>query len=194
MHILFHRQMIRRRPQVLAEGEDVRPGIPQIAHGLCHLRLLFPQAQHQAGFSQHPGGGLLGVFQHIQSAPVTGAGVPHPAGEPLDGLQVLGENFHPGARHRRRRRQVAAEIRGQGFHRGGGVARADGRHACGVMPGAAVREVVPVHRGEHHIAQAHRRHRPGRVGRLSGIQPAAGVAGIHRAEAACAGADRTHQH
>ena len=89
---------------------------------------------------------------------------------------------------------VAGEIGRERLHRGVGRTQVDGLHAGGVVGGAAVRQVVAIHRGEHHVLQPHQRYRVGHLGRLQRIEPAVRVAGGDRAEPAGARAHRAHQH
>ena len=62
------------------------------------------------------------------------------------------------------------------------------------MAGAAIGQIVPVDRGEHHVPQLHQLYRTRRVVGLLGIQPAAGIAGIDGAKATGPGTDIPHQH
>ena len=75
-----------------------------------------------------------------------------------------------------------------------GRALLDRADAVRVVLRAAVRQVVAIHRREHDVLEAHELDGVRDVLRLLGIEPAARVAGIHRAEAAGARAHRAHQH
>ena len=59
---------------------------------------------------------------------------------------------------------------------------------------AAVVQIVPVDRGQHDIAQGHQLDGFRGVLGFFLVQPAVRVAGVHRAETAGAGADRSHEH
>jgi hypothetical protein len=132
--------------------------------------------------------------QHVQGLAIAGAGVAHPAGQALHGLNVLGEHLEAGVDHLLDGRRLAVEVRGQRLHHHLGGVGLDGADTGRVVGGAAVVQVIAVHRGKHHVAQAHQLHGPGGVGRFLDVQPAARVAGVHGAEAAGAGAHRAHQH
>ena len=45
---LDHRQMIRRRPEILPHGQDLAANFAQIVHRLENLRLCLTQAKHDA--------------------------------------------------------------------------------------------------------------------------------------------------
>src|SRR5688572_15774853 len=45
---LDHRKMLRRRPEILAQREDLTTDLTQIVHGLEKFRLLFAQAEHHS--------------------------------------------------------------------------------------------------------------------------------------------------
>ncbi len=74
------------------------------------------------------------------------------------------------------------------------VARLDRANRRRIVRRAAVRQVVAIDRGQHHVFEPHELDRARHVLRLLGIEPAARIAGIDRTEAAGAGANRAHQH
>src|SRR5690606_32325918 len=81
----------------------------------------------------------------------------------------------------------------QGFQLHVGGRLADLGQPVGEVLGAAVTQVVAVHRGDHHVAQAQVGDRLGQVHRLVGIQRL-GPAMADVAERAAPGADVAHDH
>src|SRR5579863_4806573 len=66
-----HRKMIARRPQILADGENVAAHPGQIATYLQQFASLFPQPDHHAGFGHPRRVQLLCVLEQPQRAFVT---------------------------------------------------------------------------------------------------------------------------
>ena len=62
------------------------------------------------------------------------------------------------------------------------------------MRGAAVRQIIAIDGGQHHVAQLHQLDGARGVLGLLRIEPAVRVAGVDRAEAAGARAHRAHEH
>ena len=166
----------------------------QVVHRLEDLVLGLAETQHQAGLGQPIRAVTLGVRQHTQRLLVARAGIAHRMGEPTHRLDVLREDLEPGVDHGLDVGRDALEIRDQGLDRGLRHQVLDGPHRGGEMRRAAVRQVVAVDGGQHDIAQTHQLHGARGVARLLGVEPAAWVAGVHRAETAGTGADLAHQH
>ena len=119
--------------------------------------------------------------------PVDGAGADR-AVQSWHRLDVVGEDVGSGGEHNLQSFCGAAEVGRQDLH---GASRNSGLHCADYrreMGGAAVGKIVPVHRSDHDVGQAHPFHCLGQVGRLFGVH-AAGRAGHHGAEAA---APRAH--
>ncbi len=87
-----HRQMVRCRPQVLAQRDDVHVRGAQVVEGLDDFRVALAEAEHEAALGQHIGAMLLGVRQHGQRLFIAGARVAHRMRQASHGLQVLREH------------------------------------------------------------------------------------------------------
>ena len=174
--------------QVLAEGEDVHADGAQVIHGFQDFLIGLAQAQHQAGLGDDRGAMALGVLQHPQGLLVTGARITHLIGQAFDRLDVLREDLQAGVHHACDGCMVAIEVRGQGFHHHLRRIGLDRLYAGGVVGGAAVGQIVAVHRSQDDVAQGHQLHRLGSVLWFFLIQPAIRIAGVDCTEAAGAGA------
>ena len=119
---------------------------------------------------------------------------PHPAVEAADGLDVVVEDLRHLVHHGAQRVVVALEVGGQHLDRGPGRQRPDRPNGRREHPGPAVGEVVAVDRGDHRVAQPHRRHGLPHAARLVPVDVAAAFAALHRAEGAGAGADVAEDH
>ena len=69
--------MLRRRLQVLAEGEDVNTGLLTRAHALGDLIVLFAETEHDGGLRDESLLGLLGVTQDGERLLVPRAWISH---------------------------------------------------------------------------------------------------------------------
>ncbi len=98
---------------------------------------------------------LLGVREHGERLLIAGARIAHGMRQPLHRLDVLREHFESRIHHGLDVAQHALEIRRQRFD--GDVRRAplDGANGAGVVPGAAIRQIVAIHRGEHDVLELH---------------------------------------
>ena len=188
-------KMIGRRPQILSQREEIDRRRAQILHRGANLRVRLAEAEHQAGLGQHrrPIGssrrrahrGSAGSRRADRAPDASGARrsrrsaqthrAPSPARCP-----------HP--------RDTPAKSGVSASTAVCGVRALDGADGRRIVRRAAVRQVVAVDRGEHDVVQAHQLDRAGDVLGLLGIEPAARIAGIDRAEAASARAHRPHQH
>ena len=75
-----------------------------------------------------------------------------------------------GVEHARDRLEIALKIRRQNLDAGFGQARAALRAPSRKVLRAAVRQIVAIHAGDDHVAQAHRRRHARDVGRLVRIE------------------------
>ena len=168
-------RVLHRGLQILADGQEIDVGDPQIVHDLHDFRLRLAQADHQAGFGEDRRVDLLHPVEQAQRLVIARAG-PDRRIQPRHGLQVVVEHVRPRRRRRVSRRPACAGSRGSG-PRSWCPAR-PARIACddgGEMRRPAVGQIVAVDRGDHHVAQAQFRHRIGDARRLVGFQaPAAG--------------------
>ncbi len=83
---------------------------------------------------------------------VAGARVAHLVRQPLDGLEILREHVETRIDDRCDVGEVAGEVRRQRFDGRPRAARFDRADAVGVMPRAAVRQVVAIDRRQHDVA------------------------------------------
>ncbi len=108
-------------------------------------------------------------------------------------FQIVIEHVGFCRRHHFERAVLAQEIRRQDLDGGGRAARADRADGLREMLGAAVGEVVAIHRGDHEMGEPQLEGRFGDVLRLIGVERA-GHAGLDVAERAGAGAGVAHDH
>src|SRR6185295_10156156 len=125
-----------------------------------------PQAEHDRRLGVYAGGVALEVLQHAERLAVGRAAVAHGGGQALHRLHVVGddvgERFGDGV-------QVALhalEVGDEHLHAGAGGFAAQGADGGGEVGGAAVRAVVPVHRGDDDVLEAEIADRAGQVLRL----------------------------
>ncbi len=186
--------MVDGGAQILAESDDIDLGGAHVVQCLFDFGFGFAQAQHQAGLGQDLRSMRFGMSQDIQGLLIAGSGVAYRMGQAAYGFEILGEDLQPGVDNHLDAACAPLEIRRQGFDCGVGIFRADCTHAVGIVLRAAIGQIVAIHRGEHDVTQVHQTYGTRRIGGFLRIQPAARIAGIHRAETASAGADRAHQH
>ena len=193
MHVAQHRQVAVGRLQVLADGQHVHVVGAHVAHHVQDFLVGLAQANHQAGLGADVGILRLVVLEQLQRVRVVGAR----AGllvQARHGFQVVVHHVRRGAAEDVDGDvQAAAEVGHQGFDLSAGRGCAHRVDAVGEVLGAAVAQVVAVHRGHHHVLQPHRRHTFGQVLGLVGVQRV-GAAVADVAERAAAGADVAHDH
>jgi hypothetical protein len=68
----FHTSTCKAYLQILPEGENVHPGLPQVLHRLQYLVVLLPQPEHDAAFGDHAVTGGLGHPEHLHGLVVPG--------------------------------------------------------------------------------------------------------------------------
>ena len=184
--------MVPRRLQILAERQQVDAAAAQVGDRVLDLGIGLAEAQHQAAL-----GGCakaLGAGQHMERALVAGARIAHRGRQAAHRLEVLREDVRARREDRRHGLRAALEVGRQRLDPGGRGTALDGADAGRVVRRAAIRQIVPIDRREHHVVETHQRHRLGHVGRLVGVQPAARIAGVDGAKPAGAGADAAHEH
>ena len=131
--------MIRRRPQILAERDDVDAGALQVVERRGDL--VFRLAQARASGSTSSARRPRCRFANASTAErlrIARARVAHPAREALDGLEILREHVQTRVDDRRDVGEVAGEVRRQRFDGRLRTARLDRADAVGVMARAAV--------------------------------------------------------
>ena len=184
--------MFAGRLQVLADGKKIHPGRTQIVHHLHDLLLSLAQADHQTGLGEHPRITLLDLIEQAQGVVIAGAR-PDAEVEPRHGFQVVVEHIRTRIDHHMRRVALTQEVWGQDFDRRLWRGGADGQDDIGEMLGAAVGQVVPIHRGDHDVPKSHLAHRVGDAAGFGGVQGLWQTGG-DIAEGAGPGADLAHDH
>ena len=173
-----------------ARGADVGERGADLVGGLA-------EAEHDAGLDPAGVAPLVappgGFGEQRQGAVVAAAGTGL-AIEARHRLRVVREDLRRRCEHDVEGVGDAAEVGRQDLDRAGRTALVNRPDHRRPVPGAAVRQVVAVDRGDDGVPQAHRGDRRGDVAGLgrvhSRIRPARG----HRAEAAAPGADLAEDH
>ena len=133
-----------------------------------------------------------GVGQQLER-PIVASARAGQAIQPLGGLQIVIEDVGPGVHHDPERPLGALEVGDQHLDRGLGQAPPDLGDAAGERLGAAVGQVVPVHRGDDHVREPHALHRLGQADRLERVERLRRAV-RHRAVGAVPGADVAQDH
>ncbi len=185
--------MVARRLQVLAEGQHVDVVLAHPLHDLDDLVVGLAQAEHQPGLGRYVRNHLLELLQQVQR-PLEVRARPRGAVQARYRLQVMVEHV---------RRLVGGDLQGdvhataivghQGFQLDPRRQLADLAQAVGEVLGAAVAQIVAVHRGDHHVLQPQVGDGDGQVGRLVDVQRLR-PAMTDVAERAASGADIAHDH
>src|SRR6267378_338540 len=188
---LLHRQVLLRRPEVLPQREDVAAGRAQVAHRLQHFAARLAQPEHDAALRAHAT--ALVELEHLEGLAVCGAPVAHPRRQALHRLEIMRRDRGLGVDDHLQRIARALEIRRQHLHQRPRRRPAELDDGLGEVRGASVRQLVPVHRGDHQVIEAQLAYRLGKVTRLQRIERP-GDPAVHVTEAATPGADVPHQH
>ena len=189
-------EVIDRRPQVLADREDVAVDRAERLERLRHLLAGLAQADHEAALGVHLiavlGGVDLGPFEDRQR-PVPARALADGPLEPLHGLEVVVEDVRARLHHGAERLLLAVEVRDQDLdphERAPGADLADrGREGART----AVGQVVTGDAGHHDVVEAHGAHRLRDAAGLVVVEPG-GPAGLDGAEPARPGADVAQDH
>jgi len=148
-----NRQVILRRPQILAHGEDVDSSPAEVAENLDQFICGFAEADHHSAFRSSVRRKLLGVFQQGERALVTGAGAHH-AIESGHGLRIVIQYVGFRVEHDAQRFFYPLEIRNQHFHAAIGREFANLADGFGKDAGAADVVIIAVHTGHDGVLQA----------------------------------------
>ena len=149
--IARHRQVLGGGPQVLAHGEHLGSGVADIAEGLRELAACLPQAHHQAGLHASRAA-ANGLRQQRQRRLVARARARF-AVEPRDRLDVVGEDVGARLEEDGQRILGALEVGGQDLHLAVRYALVHCIDHSGEVRGAAVRQVVAIHRRDHRMLE-----------------------------------------
>ncbi|MNS29386.1 hypothetical protein D3C72_613840 [compost metagenome] len=193
MHEALHRQVTARGLQVLAEGQHVDVVLAHTQHDLDDFLVGFAQAQHQAGFGRYVGHRELELLQQVQRPLEVRTGA-RGLVQARHGFQVVVEHIRRlSGGDRQGHVHASAIVRHQGLQLHAGGQLADLAQAIDKVLGAAVAQIVAIHRGDHHVLQAQLGDGHGQVHRLVDVQrPGPAMADI--AERTAPGADVAHDH
>mmetsp|Transcript_5130 Transcript_5130/g.22907 ORF Transcript_5130/g.22907 Transcript_5130/m.22907 type:complete len:436 (-) Transcript_5130:137-1444(-) len=184
-----------RGAKVLAQREDVHPGVLAVPHRLGDLLVALAQSEHDASFGdQTLGSRRLGVPQDAEGLIVPGSRVPHAFLQPLHRLDVVSENVQTRVGEVRHRALVALKVRREALGEDLGLERLEGPDGPREVLGSAVGDVVAVHRRQHDVADAPLRDGLGGVLGLHLVGGRGRGRGVHRAEAASARARVAEDH
>src|SRR5664280_633470 len=184
------RQLARGGPQILADRDDLAARCLEIAQRALEFFACLAEADHQPGLRDHPAAVRGDAADHLERPPVAPLAA-HRRVQALHRLDVVVVHVGTGGDDRVHGRHVRPEVGGEDLHGGARVELLQLGDHNGEVGGAAVREVVAVHRGDDDVLEPHR-HR-GRSTRTSPPNsPAPRPAVRDRAVAARARADVAH--
>ncbi len=184
--------MLKRRAQVLADGQDVDIGVSQSLERLVQLVARLAQADHQRALGVDRvadlAGHLLGPAQDVQAAIPAGT-LADRLLEPLHGLEVVVEDVGPGVHDRAQAVVRAVEVGDQHLDAHARRGRPHGGDRLGEDPRAAVGQVVTRDAGHDHVLETELADglryaawlivvEPGRTAGLDRTEPARPGAGV----------------
>ena len=178
------RQVVRRRPQVLADRDDVDADGGEVGERLDDLVVGLPHADDQPRLRRHAGG--LRPGQQGEAAGVAGRRAHGPL-QPRHRLEVVVEDIRPGVDDRLQRVGIALEVGDEDLDAGARPASADRPDRGGEGGGAAVGKVVAGDGGHDGEGESHPVDGLGDPLGFAGVE-GDGPPGVDEAEAAGAGA------
>ena len=149
--------MFRRRPEILAHGQNLAADFAQIVHRLKKLRFRFAKAKHDAALRHHLWRKLFRALQNLQRSPVFRAGTHHRR-EPLDRFHVVIVNVGRGVEHDLDAPILSVKIGHQHFDDDLRIHFANGVDGPREMIRAAVLQIVARDRGDDDMFQLHPPH------------------------------------
>ncbi len=187
-----HGQVIARRAQVLADGQDVAVHGSEIAEDREQFVCFFAQAGHHPGLGNSGGVELLGKLQQLQRALISRAG-PYDSIEPRHGFRVVVKDFGPGFDNNADGLLVALKVGDEylGATAGRLAANLVDHHGEGARSADEI--VVAIHAGDNRVLQAECGHgfsHAARLVKVDGLWPAFG----YSAESAPARAQVAQHH
>ena len=185
-------QVLRRRPEVLAERQDRHPDRAQVAQGRDQLVPLLAETQDDPGLGRDLRRDCARVAEEPERTRVTAA-VPRGLVEALHRLGVVVQDVRPRVEHRLERRRASLEVGDQDLHAAARRVPAHRTDRRRPVRGAAVREVVTIDRRDHDVLEPELAHGPADPLGLLAILPD-GRAVRDRAVAAVAGAHVAQDH
>src|SRR4051812_19696244 len=191
--VAHDRQVLLRRPQVLADGEDLDVVLAQDAERLDELLLRLAEPDHEARLRRdRVAAQLLGVAQDTAGAQELRP-APCERIEARDDLDVVVEDVGPLGDDLCERHLLAAEVGREHLDLAARRLAADLADDADERAGAVVGQVVAVDARDHRVAEPHPRDRPRDAGRLERVVPRR-LAGLDVAEAAPARARVAEDH
>ena len=199
--VALDREVLHRRPQVLAKREDVAIDRAQVHERLAQLRPRLSQPDHDRRLGVDRGGsGRPAEFARVRLRPlenaersVVSSSLPDRLLQPRDRLDVVVEDVRPCRHHRPERRLLSVEVGDQDLdaHAGARVAQAPDR--VGEDARAAVGQIVAGHACDHDVIEAQAADGLGHAARLVQVVDG-GPVRLDRAEPAGAGAGVAEDH
>ena len=186
------RQVLGRRPQVLAEGQDVDVRLAQVAHRLEQLVALFAQTEDDAGLGQQARRRAARPPEELQRALVAAA-VARELVEARHRLGVVVEDVRRGVDHDLEGFWLALEVGDQQLDAAAGRETPERPHRRREGARPAVGQVVTVHRRDDDVLEAELAHGAPHALRLLAVLPD-GLAVRDRAVAAVPRADVAQDH
>ena len=191
MHPAIDRQVVARRLQVLADGQDVRLACgADVVHQGEHLVVALTDPHHDAGLGDQSA--ALELREHRERSLVLRLRT-HRGVHAVHRLHVVGEDLRPRIAHRLDGLLVAEEVAHQAFDAHPRACLMDTPDGLGPDLGAAVGKLVAVDAGDHHVLQLHERQALRHAARFVGVEDRR-TPGLHVAEAARARARVTEDH
>lgn len=135
-------QMVSRRLEVLADGDDVAADCSQVAHDVAGLIHCLPHTQDQTRLSRHAMlFGLSKKFKRSLIFPLR----PERWKEPPDGFNVVIQNLRLLGADGRKRRLIPFKVRNQDFNRASGTQPSRLTDGLSKDRGAAVWQLVTIY-------------------------------------------------
>ena len=192
--VAIDRGVLRRRPKVLPERDEVHARRAQIGERLDHLVVRLADADHDARLRDPRGVPLLHAAEDGERAVVAAAGVADGALQATHDLDVVGPHVGPGVDRRVDVVEVPAEVAEQRLDQDVGPELLQADDGSRDVRRAPVEEVVAIDHREDDVLKPQLGDGPRHVLGLAPVDRAARVARGHGAEAAAAGADVAEEH
>src|SRR5713226_429989 len=192
--VLLDREMPFAGSEILAEGHDVDLRLAKVAHGLEDLLAGLPEAEHDRGLREEAVPHPLRPAEDPESLRVVRPPVSDDRLEAFHGLDVVVEDVDACIDDGSHSLEVPLEIRDEGLDQEVGPATFDLPDGLCEVRGAAIREVVPVDRGQDHVGEVHVRKGDRDLAWFVHVEDAVRVAGLHGAEVTPACARVAHKH
>jgi len=187
-----HGQVVARRPQILADGENVAAGGSEIAEDREKLVGFFAEADHDARLGDAGGIQFFGVEEKLESPLVTRAGADN-AIKARHGFGVVIQDFRARIDDGADGLAIALEVGDEDFDAAARGLAADFLNNECKGPGAAEVVVVAIDAGDHCVEQPQFSHGLGNPARLVEIDRFGAALG-HGAKAATARAQIAEHH